>query len=335
MQSAREAARRAQCVNNLKQIGLALHNYHDVNNVFPPGGLLPNTANLDDEHLGPAVELPVLAGPDLAAIEQNNVFNSINVLESTFIIPSWTGHTTVDSGQMYTAWVTVNNVFLCPSDGLNGDGLLPSGAGTYANGQDCAGGPPINPATGQSSPVTPVSNYAGSFGDNYASNNYPGDIPWETPGPPRIGWPPSWGGGQTTSPGVPTSFRGMFDIYDFYGPFGINSVTDGTSNTILIGEVLPSDRAEINFYHGNGATAGLTVPLNFPSNTFPALNPTCNETVRRAGRPARLPLQLLRQGLQEPASRRRQLRVCGRVGPLPQAVDEPRRAMRTRQPQRR
>ena len=37
VQAAREAARRSQCTNNLKQVGLAFHNYHDVHNCFPPG----------------------------------------------------------------------------------------------------------------------------------------------------------------------------------------------------------------------------------------------------------------------------------------------------------
>lgn len=38
IQAAREAARRSECNSNLKQLGLAMHNYHDTHNVFPPGG---------------------------------------------------------------------------------------------------------------------------------------------------------------------------------------------------------------------------------------------------------------------------------------------------------
>jgi prepilin-type N-terminal cleavage/methylation domain-containing protein/prepilin-type processing-associated H-X9-DG protein len=41
IQQARESARRMQCKNNLKQIGAALHNYHDAHNLFPPGWIAP------------------------------------------------------------------------------------------------------------------------------------------------------------------------------------------------------------------------------------------------------------------------------------------------------
>src|SRR4051794_28367080 len=194
VQSAREAARRAQCINNLKQIGLALHNYHDQNNSFPPGALVPNTGNLMTTIWGSNSTYLSWRAVILPQMEQGNAYNAINTMEATFIIPSWTGQKTPDPGAMYTAWVTVSSVWLCPSDGLNGNGLLPSGS-SVANGQDCAGDPPIDPATGQPCKVTPIANYSGSFGDNYASNNTAGVIPWETPGPPRIGFPPSWGGG--------------------------------------------------------------------------------------------------------------------------------------------
>jgi prepilin-type N-terminal cleavage/methylation domain-containing protein/prepilin-type processing-associated H-X9-DG protein len=41
IQAAREAARRTQCINNMKQIGVGLHNYHDTNRVFPAGNITP------------------------------------------------------------------------------------------------------------------------------------------------------------------------------------------------------------------------------------------------------------------------------------------------------
>jgi prepilin-type N-terminal cleavage/methylation domain-containing protein/prepilin-type processing-associated H-X9-DG protein len=69
VQAAREAARRMQCGNNLKQLGLAVHNYHDTYNVFPPQMMNINTSN--DRRWGwGAVTLPF--------IEQKSLWEQIN-----------------------------------------------------------------------------------------------------------------------------------------------------------------------------------------------------------------------------------------------------------------
>ncbi|MCA9089265.1 MAG: DUF1559 domain-containing protein [Planctomycetaceae bacterium] len=74
VQQAREAARRSQCKNNLKQIGLALHNYHDTFLVFPPGGVTCNPCSAGSSgnsgHNFSASILPY--------IDQAPLYNSLN-----------------------------------------------------------------------------------------------------------------------------------------------------------------------------------------------------------------------------------------------------------------
>ncbi|MBY0398176.1 MAG: DUF1559 domain-containing protein [Thermoleophilia bacterium] len=69
VQSAREAARRIRCTNNLKQIGLALHNYHDVNNVLPMQG----TFRVGSTFTGYSAQARILP-----YVEQGNLYNAVN-----------------------------------------------------------------------------------------------------------------------------------------------------------------------------------------------------------------------------------------------------------------
>src|SRR5690349_5717513 len=103
VQKVREAASRLTCTNNLKQIGLALHNYHDSNNVFPPG-YVDGNANPDstpDNDVGPGWGW---ASFTLPYLEQGNLYKQIN-----FSQPVGTGVNAQVSLQPLT-------IFQCPSD---------------------------------------------------------------------------------------------------------------------------------------------------------------------------------------------------------------------------
>jgi len=105
VQAAREAARRAQCTNNLKQIGLALHNYHSTNDCFPPIGTMPDAYYDTGIGHGPSVLLFLLNN-----MEQSALYNAFNFSRGyvTCCAPSTAINPTVVNSSV--------GAYLCPSD---------------------------------------------------------------------------------------------------------------------------------------------------------------------------------------------------------------------------
>ena len=190
VQSAREAARRIQCTNNLKQIGLALHNYLSATNSFPMGGT--KQYGLPPFNIGPAEwENYSCFAMMLPYLEQNPVFNAMNLM----VCP--------DTGYGYaqvpaiTAYNTKLNAFLCPSDPYSG--------------------------------IQNLCNYAASFGTTTYMPYY------------QVG---------SSFPGQNQSdTTGLFTIWKAYG---IESVTDGTSNTMAFAEALTGQGGH-GYTGGNGS----------------------------------------------------------------------------------
>lgn len=103
VQAAREAARRLQCGSNLKQIGVAMHNYESQNGTFPIGVSLIQ-------------EWPYLLHRLLPFIEQQSYYDALHGPKFDVVVP-WKGPST---------WPTLINglslpMLLCPSDGMGGD----------------------------------------------------------------------------------------------------------------------------------------------------------------------------------------------------------------------
>jgi prepilin-type N-terminal cleavage/methylation domain-containing protein/prepilin-type processing-associated H-X9-DG protein len=196
VQQAREAARRTQCKNNMKQLGLAFHNYHDVTKTFPYGWSLSGN-NLHLSTWGLMV-LPYL--------DQGPLYNQINSGVPCINEAGSVGfQTAAIIAQNMAAIKTPLTVFMCPS--TTGPVLhnytLPANAGG-------AGVPPLNITwTAARSDYCATTGVLGVFA-NLAYNGSAGGN--------RNGILIQVGTGQKT------------------GTLSTRDVTDGTSNTFLIGE---------------------------------------------------------------------------------------------------
>ncbi len=233
VQQAREAARRSQCKNNLKQLGLAMFNYEETHKCFPPNQGLLGTAVWDVN--GKGTHLVQL----LPFIDSAPLYNNINFAAAG---PPYT--TVLPSGSLLRS--TTLPVLMCPSDtrpALNGDSALTNYAGS------------IGTAWQQSANGCNIATIVGS-GDTNGDGE-------------------DWYGNGGTNFGLVRT-----DYADSNGCSGMvarsawccktSYVTDGLSNTIMMGEIRPMcerDFSARGWVYSDALWMATTAPLNYPTCT--------------------------------------------------------------------
>jgi prepilin-type N-terminal cleavage/methylation domain-containing protein/prepilin-type processing-associated H-X9-DG protein len=229
VQAAREAARRSQCVNNIKQLCLGLHNFESTNGKFPMGsnipylnGLIPDAQTSDalvsdqTEPFGPNWAVMILP-----YTEQSALYNAANIGS----YPGWAGPYAVAGAQTAPNATNYNMswasqtlistrlaVFVCPSDPNNQSGSF------FFTASDAANYPSFIPGSG-----------AGVQLINWARGNY-GSIQGATDADHTVNGYDD----PSASPFPGASKTGMIGAN--YG-LRIADVTDGLSNTAMIGEL--------------------------------------------------------------------------------------------------
>ena len=125
VQQAREAARRSQCKNNLKQIGLALHNYHDVANTLPPGWI---------QTMGYGWTTMILPYVDQAPL--------YNVISPAFSGTGGVSFANTTQAGVLNAFTTILPAYRCPSDNGANTATITGTNATQgrSNYPGCAGG---------------------------------------------------------------------------------------------------------------------------------------------------------------------------------------------------
>jgi prepilin-type N-terminal cleavage/methylation domain-containing protein/prepilin-type processing-associated H-X9-DG protein len=226
VQQAREAARRSSCKNNLKQLGLAMHNFHDVHGAFPVGA-----TDDDMNNWGWGVYL-------LPYLEQGNLYDRLNSRAASNVPPAFLvfrsgTHANVDTYDSTTSTTNPTAVVNANTGSdIPGQGVATQTLSVFNCPSDTL---PSHEDNGFAK-----SNYLGCMGSNYGGNapNMPNAFPWDT----------GVQGGQSPNQlGQNYQGRSMNGVFSMDGNntetfmWGFRDITDGTSNTIAIGEVSISE----------------------------------------------------------------------------------------------
>jgi len=207
VQSAREAARRIQCTNNLKQLGLAMHNYVSANNVFPCGAVFNSyIAPCSAPNFGSNCQNTTWFVLTLPYIEGGAMFNSFNFMIGSEGPMFYTGYP-FGWGVNSTIFTSRIGFFQCHSDTPQVFSIAQSAVGAVLSGA-----PPLNYTKG-------------NYGVNWGNTDY-------GQGQRSDSWFVSNPAAHRRSPfGYNQGATGPLTVT-------IASVTDGTSNSLLISELL-------------------------------------------------------------------------------------------------
>jgi prepilin-type N-terminal cleavage/methylation domain-containing protein len=210
VQQAREAARRTQCRNNLKQLGVAAHNYHDIYNQLPPGTIMPFRSDLTTRNLNVPFKNISCMALILPQIDQAPLFNQLNFslamappqLESPGGPEGGWPNANTNAGRN-----TVLSAYLCPSDNV-GNSLLTAGDVNHHDTGGAVGRTNYQPCGGSRGWTT---NQTYTVHANSQRNLSAINAAW-----------------------TQIRDRGMFG---HNGSANFRDVNDGTSNTCMFGEV--------------------------------------------------------------------------------------------------